>query len=926
MFKSDKDLRKAVPKKIVPVASRGVSTSQKPKQLLSIIPQKSEKNNFDYVEITKNDDAVSNSFTKDDNTSRTHTSSSSSSSTSTLNIIDITKQEREKRMKMKQSISSSIKIQSWWRLIYYHHRYYQNLLKDIQNKLTDIEKLYLLLFQQKSILFVSPIHVIDSLLLKYIILQRYSFQYHYHHPHYLSNHSLIGGSNSIHNGSDRSSQKSSNSSNSSGGFGDMELLIRLCKYLLLPSINASNYEKNILYYYHHHRDDGMRLLKSLFFLIIKNISNYYYNSNNTSGGMNSKSNNQVIKKFSNDNEDKNSSKNNNNSSNSSSSLFLKEELSILVDTLSALIGLEAPYKMKHTSELSSSYNILIHHLMVDNKYIITIRHCCLSIIYHQLSIHSVDNYHSKTLNNNHESSVVVCSQLFNIVFALNNYLYIKSNDNSSCRNIDDRHNINSSNGNNSNLFSSLLKFDITSAISTGVNKEKQEDKEDEDKRMKLFVQYIFSIPMLTIFLSSQKLTDFCSSLYFLQLLSVLLSSETILSSSSTTTMTASTETFTNDNDNIRNRKMNMNDGNEYLSMQTIKSGLWILGNLLSLLPCLLELIESRKISIDILSRYIHVSSIWFERFMPCSFLQGKNNIIWHKTQSSNIIAVALPYGLEKQLLTVYKESVMLMLLKLSLFNDYVSSNSNNFSRCTDNNSNVNRYDDDITDINLDWYINESDMKEISESLQSSSYAITSTTLQHDVESSTWLTAKWAKKIVNNLFSNFSTKKSYTSTSSSSSSSMYSSSGGGGSSNSKLKDVSLNRDQLQLLHSICKLWGNIMPNASCSNIDTLQWKSISFLSFTNNSIVISRLWYVLFNQLCHHDINKLIDSYLLSYKSIHQVLLTTQTSSSSLSQWINVHKDSTDDVLNILVTLLSFLRVSLIALDDSELYDCGVRLF
>jgi len=374
----------------------------------------------------------------------------------------------------------------------------------------------------------------------------------------------------------------------------------------------------------------------------------------------------------------------------------------------------------------------------------------------------------------------------------------------------------------------------------------------------------------------------------------------------------------------------MNNGNEYLdnnlSMQTIKSGLWILGNLLSLLPCLLQLIESRIISMDILSRYIHVSSIWFERYMPCSFLQGKNNIIWHKTQSSNVIAVALPYGLEKQLLTVYQMSVMLRLLKLSLFVDYVNSNSNNNDN-NDNSSNVNRYDDNITDNNLDWFINESDMKEISESLNSSSYTITSTTLQHDVESSTWLTAKWAKKIVNNLFSNFTTKKSYSSSSGSSSSgsSGSGSSSSSNSSNSKLKDVSLKRDNLQLLHSICKLWGNIMPNAACSNIDTLQWKSISLLTFTNNSIVISRLWYVLFNQLCHHDINKLINSYLLSYKSIHHVLLTIQgsSSSSSLSQSINVHKDSTDDVLNLLVTLLSFLRVSLIALDDSELYDCGV---
>ena len=918
MFKSDKDLRKAVPKKIVTVVSRGVSSSQKSKQLLSTIPQKSEKNNFDcnnnldHVAVTRND-VVYNSSTKNDDTSRTHILSSSSSSS--LNIIDITKQEREKRMKLKQSISSSIKLQSWWRLIYYHHRYYQNLWIDIQNKLIDIEKLYLLLFQQKSILFVSPIHVIDSMLHKYIILQRYSNQcydenhHHYHYPHSFT-------------GSYRSSQKSINGNS----FGDMELLTRLCKYLLLPSINTSNYEKNIIYHYHHHRDDGMRLLKCLFFIIIKKISNYYFSSN-TIGGMNSKSNKQVIASSSNSRSSSssssssnyNSNSNSNSSSSSSSSLFLKEELSILVDTLSAFIGLEAPYKMEHTSELSTSYNTLIHHLMVDNKCLITIRHCCLSIIFHQLFIHSVDNHHSKTFNNNHESSMVVCSQLFNIIIALNNNFYIKSNDNS-CKNVDNTQNINSYNINNSNLFSSLLKFDITTTISTSINKAKQDDKEDEDERMKLFVQYIFSIPMLTLFLSSQNLTDFCSSLYFLQLLSFLLSSETIPLSSSTT---ASTETSNNDYDNIRNRKMNMNNGNEYLDnnlcMQTIKSGLWILGNLLSLLPCLLQLIESRIISMDILSRYIHVSSIWFERYMPRSFLQGKNNIIWHKTQSSNVIAVALPYGLEKQLLTVYQESVMLMLLKQSLFVDYVNSNSNDndnnySSRCTDNSSNVNRYDDNITDNNLDWFVNESDMKEISESLHSSSYTITSTTLQHDVESSTWLTAKWAKKIVNNLFSNFTTKKSYSSSGSSSSSS------------SKLKDVSLKRDNLQLLHSICKLWGNIMPNAACSNIDTLQWKSISLLTFTNNSIVISRLWYVLFNQLCHHDINKLINSYLLSYKSIHHVLLTIQgspLSSSSLSQSINVHKDSTDDVLNLLVTLLSFLRVSLIALDDSELYDCGV---
>jgi hypothetical protein len=319
---------------------------------------------------------------------------------------------------------------------------------------------------------------------------------------------------------------------------------------------------------------------------------------------------------------------------------------------------------------------------------------------------------------------------------------------------------------------------------------------------------------------------------------------------------------------------------------------------------------SEEVSQEVLLTYLSVCHAWAEFFSVNDVLQGRRGIIWHRAGSTNSVAVAVPLGLEAQLLTLLHGEVLTDLAERIL-------------RPIRTPLDLGAGADGAEGIADEWlraFAARKDVDDIAAALSSSSYAVTHATLADHQEASKWFTSKWAKKVASSVGSSLglssffassskpvggtTTTTSTTTAAAASSSSSPAPGAGPASPSSPVGKLLAPEEDPQLVVALCRLWSTLLPNASSSPPDSLPWRSISQLAFAGS--LVPRLWCFLLRRE-RFELDKCVAS-----------LVVAQPASGPLLQPLFAN-----DSLPVLLALAPILRRSLIAAEDAELYDLGV---
>ena len=405
---------------------------------------------------------------------------------------------------------------------------------------------------------------------------------------------------------------------------------------------------------------------------------------------------------------------------------------------------------------------------------------------------------------------------------------------------------------------------------------------------------LWTVPMLTLIVTADTLSELCRWRFFPQLLYLLADPVTHpLQQSAAAT------------------------GPSCLNI--IKPGQWLLGNLASLslfvpygtagssssgaaearspgtghTACIGVTIapESKSWDSDTLLSYINTCTIWLSAFGIADVLQGRSGIIWLR-QGSSSTAVAVPAGLEEQLLTLLHPKVLQEMSRLVIYPIPLPGGGDSSSGGVEAEQWTAKYG------------LSKDIKDVAESLASSAYVITHRTLVDHREASTWFTAKWAKKVANNFSSGFGLPSFPTF----SSASKPSASAQVPHVNRPSGDKKVSADAISgsespvLVAALCRLWAHLMSSAASSAPDSLPWKALSQLAFSGR--ILSRLWCFLLSRV---DPDRLAGDFHLPDGSI----AGTATGGGKAEH------------IAVLFTLVCVLRMVLVVLDDSELYDASV---
>ena len=392
-----------------------------------------------------------------------------------------------------------------------------------------------------------------------------------------------------------------------------------------------------------------------------------------------------------------------------------------------------------------------------------------------------------------------------------------------------------------------------------------------------FVYHIVSVPMLTLLLTADILQAFAQWSLFHPMLVLLAEPSEVQCPSRPTTGPS--------------------------SLQVISSGQWVLGNLASLASfAVTPSTSSVARQVEEMNRedmllYLGACNAWLGAFAVSDILQGRSGIFWQQ-QGTNSIAVAVPSGLEEQLLSLLHPAVLTALSQRVL---------SSIATPLDAAAAV-EGEDASGAVREQWtasYGLAEDIKDVAEALASSAYVITHATLKDHQEASTWFTAKWAKKITTSISSSLG----FSSVFASSSAPKVSSTKAEIDSKVSAKTSSGKSPDAVLIHALCALWALLLPSAANAAPDSLPWKALSQLAFAGSVPVLPRLWCFLLDQ-CRGNIDGLAKS-----------LVVTVTSESSNGK--AAHMQSQQH-LNVLYSLVAVLRMVLIVLDDSELYEAGVN--
>jgi hypothetical protein len=330
--------------------------------------------------------------------------------------------------------------------------------------------------------------------------------------------------------------------------------------------------------------------------------------------------------------------------------------------------------------------------------------------------------------------------------------------------------------------------------------------------------------------------------------------------------------------------------------------------------------------------YLGLCATWIAAYGIPDILQGRRGIVWQR-QGTNSTAVAVPAGLEDQILTLLHPRVLSALTAIILqpiptpgeacegtpgsgekgpASPGVSSNSSALTAWASQ------------------YGLKADMEDVTQALASSAYVITHKTLTDHQEASTWFTAKWAKKIASNVTGGFSLPSfsvfsgSSSGTNASSVSGTSSSAGtkaaaagtkaGAGAAEESQQALSVTALQPALVFALCRLWAILLSSAANSQPDSLPWKALSQLAFSGS--IVPKMWCFMLERV---DLDKLASGFGTAAAGIESYSKKAGGGGSSSGCGANAVADH----VAVLQCLVCVLRMVLIVLDDTEVYDAGV---
>lgn len=325
----------------------------------------------------------------------------------------------------------------------------------------------------------------------------------------------------------------------------------------------------------------------------------------------------------------------------------------------------------------------------------------------------------------------------------------------------------------------------------------------------------------------------------------------------------------------------------------ITTGHWIYGNIASFAPYLnVATLSSRDSLIDdgFLQQYLHLVVTLMDLFHMPGVLQGKGSVLWTRTGSS-LTASGIPKALQDQILALLTPE-----FNKDLFHRILLP-------CRT----------DLSELAM-----QRDSQEVDVALKSTAMAITKSTLTEQQESAKMFTSKWASKLLSKVSKSIGLSSATSSGGSSSisvtdaatASTPLLSSQQAPSSATPLPESPfvMNMDSIRLL---CHFWSFTLTLASHSKVDSLPWKALSSLAFSTR--IVDRLWVA----VC-----------LLA--GDRSSLERTADSFDGKSDLFGVGERAKDkskhiSILHGLFALASVMKITLITVDDTELYDEGVRL-
>jgi hypothetical protein len=335
--------------------------------------------------------------------------------------------------------------------------------------------------------------------------------------------------------------------------------------------------------------------------------------------------------------------------------------------------------------------------------------------------------------------------------------------------------------------------------------------------------------------------------------------------------------------------------------------------------------------------YLSLCTTWIAAYGIPDILQGRRGIVWQR-QGTSSTAVAVPAGLEEQILALLHPRVLSAMTAIIL--QPIPTPGETCAGCPGSGekglASLGMPADGSSALSA-WashYGVKADLEDVTQALASSAYVITHKTLTDHQEASTWFTAKWAKKIASNITGGFSLP-SFSVFSGSASSGNVSSAGASSSSGSKVSGVTKAgaeasgevppRDpgqaqsgaaplQPALVFALCRLWAILLSSAANSQPESLPWKALSQLAFSGS--IVPKLWCFLLERV---DLDKLAAGFGTCLAGLESCTKKAGGGSSSSRDAVGAIADH----VAVLQCLVCVLRMVLIVLDDTEVYDSGV---
>ena len=762
-------------------------------------------------------------------------------------IVNRTKRERAVREEMREQRRHVVAIQSWYRGRQEGQKWLKLQRIEFDNKLKDVEKVSLLLYKTKNIVLVPPINVSVSLLQKL----------------------LIGKFHKI----------------------DQMKLVRYCKSILNVSLSEIDQEKNIITYLTQSddivtnsktKDHNKENVKCLF--ILNKLVQVIFNAIDGLSLLGERRKQA--------------------SPGGDTEVSMEESKSILMTSLSLLLGLDAPFRIRLPDSLrigfEKSRRSLLRYVVKDQ-----------------------DSKVCDEMCDNGDFFGYVRRSLYTIALRrglldprVDDEKYIPAAHTATKCGVFDS---------SSSLADDLVDLCMRVILHQQGERNRVQQKEIENA----FARNLLGTPLCTFLLTSQTLKRLASPAVLSRLLGLFKtpqSAEMIAHKVLSVLLPSSPQ-------------------------PVFTAGQWASGNIASLCPFLpispelanhSDVKQSHDETYDVLSDelltdYMDILNIFLVTYPIPGVLQGRNGVVWHR-DGAVLNASGVPLGLQTQMLGVFDKTTchslysrVLRPLPLPLSSrDWQSGNSEKVAAS----SRPGKYDR-VPNISVE------DVKDISAALKSSGIKLAQKDMkEHQAEHAAsvsyfglGVTSVWAKKLSKSLGGMLFGKKEKESGAAlhmqlmqqqQLNSGSGKASSGGDNENTDCKRLLENEPpslfplNLNTVRSLCSLWSLLLPAAAAgASPNSAPWQALSGLCFSTR--LVGRMWGFVLNSCAHAKSNFATTDHSTNRSDFQ---LTRDLVLPCLSSLKTVTASAT--IISSLAVLVAVLKIQLIALDDAELYDQEVR--